>query len=202
MDKTLRSALILLLITALAGLLVGLAHQLTSEPIRLAREREKTEALRRALPAADTFRPFETGTPLPGVLSVEEGVADERTVGLCVLLDSSGYAGPIRLLVGIDTDGAITGLEILSLSETPGLGSNAAEESFRERFKGASAPLAVTRNTPGAGEIEALSGATITTKAVVDGVNLALELFSNDLSRAIGREKDGARAVPAGGETE
>lgn len=176
MGNAFRPAWVLLAVTALTGLLLGFVQNITAEPIRLTRERERAEALRRALPAAETFRPLE-GAAIPGTVSVEEALVGERLVGLCVTVDTAGYGGDVRLLVGIDNDGAVTGLEVLSHSETPGLGAKAAEGAFRAHFSGMTGPVEVTKQEPRVNEIEAISGATITTRAVADGVNRALEVF-------------------------
>lgn len=176
MGNALRPAWILFIVTALTGLLLGFVQNLTAEPIRLTRERERAEALRRALPGAETFRPLEGGD-FPGVVSVEEALAGGVSVGFCVTLDTAGYGGEIRLLVGIGSDGAITGVEILSHSETPGLGAKAADESFRAPLKGMTGPVEVTKQQPRTNEVEAISGATITTRAVADGLNRALDVF-------------------------
>ncbi|QTX32256.1 RnfABCDGE type electron transport complex subunit G [Aminithiophilus ramosus] len=176
MGNALRPAWILFIVTALTGLLLGFVQNLTAEPIRLTRERERAEALRRALPAAESFRPVENGD-FPGIVSVEEALAGGDSVGLCVTLDTAGYGGEIRLLVGIGSDGAVTGVEILSHSETPGLGAKAAGEAFRDPLKGMTGPVEVTKQQPRANEVEAISGATITTRAVADGLNRALDVF-------------------------
>lgn len=176
MGSTYRPALILLIVTAVTGVLLGFIQSLTAEPIRLTRERERAEALRRALPEAETFRPVE-GDPSWAVVSVEEGLAGDRLVGYCITVDAPGYGDDIRLLVGVDGEGTVTGLEVLSHAETPGLGAKAAEEPFRAHFRGMTGPVEVTKQQPGPNEIEAISGATITTRAVADGVNRALEIF-------------------------
>ena len=176
MGKTFRPAWILFAVTALTGLLLGFVQNLTAEPIRLTRERERAEALRRALPTAESFRSFDGATP-SDVVSLEEALVGGESAGLCVTLDRAGYGGEIRLLVGINNDGAITGVEILSHAETPGLGANAADEAFRAPLRGMTGPIEVTKQEPRDNEVEAISGATITTRAVVDGLNRALEVF-------------------------
>ncbi len=75
------------------------------------------------------------------------------------------------MVVGIAADGAVSGVSIISMSETSGLGANAAKEGFRSQFAGKSGTLAVNKD---GGEIDAITGATITSRAVTRGVNAAL----------------------------
>lgn len=89
--------------------------------------------------------------------------------------DSKGYGGDVSVTVGVDTEGVVTGIVPGDLSnETPGLGQNAQKESFKKQFVGKSGQLAVTKD---GGDIQALTSATITSRAVTSGVNKALTQF-------------------------
>ena len=94
--------------------------------------------------------------------------------------ESKGYGGTIQVMTGISTEGDVTGVVILSHAATPGLGANAEKENFRDQFK-QPAPengLDVVKYQPPAeGQIEAMTGATITSKAVTSAVNLAIEQY-------------------------
>lgn len=92
--------------------------------------------------------------------------------------ENKGYGGAVAVTVGIDKDGKITGIVPGDLSqETPGLGQNAAKNSFVKQFAGKSGTLTVVKNNPGESEVQAITSATITSKAVTSGVNAALEKF-------------------------
>ena len=94
---------------------------------------------------------------------------------------SSGYGGTVKVMTGIDTAGSITGVVILSHEETPGLGANAERASFTDQYKQAVPENGITlvkNKTPEAGEVEALTGATITSRAVTDAVNAAIEQYN------------------------
>ena len=111
-----------------------------------------------------------------------------QTCALPILFKTSakGYGGDIDLMVGIDTSGKVTGVSILSISETAGLGMNAKNESFINQYMGKSGTIGVSKNGASDTEIQALTGATITSKAVTSAVNTALSLYSQ-----IGGEKVG-----------
>ena len=84
---------------------------------------------------------------------------------------AKGYGGTVSVMVGIGTDGAITGLEILSHAETPGLGANAVKPDFKDRFIGKSGELTVDKTSNEGQNVQAITAATITSKAVVSAVN-------------------------------
>ncbi len=98
--------------------------------------------------------------------------------GYIFTTEHNGYGGPVSVMTGIDPQGKILAVEILDVSgETVGLGQNAAKPDFTEQFKGKSGQLQVSK-TAGEDEIQALTGATITSAAVTDAVNTALQLFA------------------------
>lgn len=84
-------------------------------------------------------------------------------------------------MTGVDNGGAITGVELLEISETAGLGMNAQKESFRDQFQGLSGSIGVAKSAAGEGEITALTGATITSRAVTNAVNQALALYQSEI---------------------
>lgn len=169
----------LLLITLIAGLLLGLTDAVTREPIKAQVELEANEARQAVLPEAESFEAVDArqlDTPADEVFA---GMAGGDIVGYTVKLASSGYGGDIVMTVGVKADGTIGGVRINSHSETPGLGAKAQEDAFIGQYSGKAAdqPLNVVK-TPAQdpGDIQAITGATITTRAVTDGVNQAVQL--------------------------
>jgi electron transport complex protein RnfG len=165
---------ILLVITAVCAGLLSTVSNIT-KPI-VAAEKEKSEkiAMQALLPSAKDFSPY-TLTEDGAIKKVYAGYTEpgnaDSYVGAVVTVASEGYGGTVELLVGIDETCHITGIQVLSHSETPGLGANAEKDSFRSQFEGKKAPLTVTKTTPGDVEIQAITGATITSNAVVLAVN-------------------------------
>ena len=88
------------------------------------------------------------------------------------MVTPSGFGGEISMAVGVDKSGAVTGVSIIQMSETSGLGANAQRESFRSQYVGKSGSVALKKQ---GGEIDALTGATVTSTAVTKGVNAALQ---------------------------
>ncbi|MCR4925837.1 MAG: FMN-binding protein [Clostridiales bacterium] len=102
---------------------------------------------------------------------------DSNVIGTVVVSASKGYGGDVKIMTGVDADGKVTGVEILDINETAGLGMNAKGEDFRKQFIGKSEKISVIKNKSAEGnEIVALTGATITSKAVTNAVNIALSV--------------------------
>lgn len=163
----------LLLITAVMAGLLALVNSVTAGPIAAA-QREKTEkalsgVLREGVELGEQLESFPDETGLvEGVYKTSDGYVVEVT--------PSGYGGEIHMVVGVDGACTVTGIQIVTHSETASLGANAAADhaagrSFREQFLGTKGQLAVTKD---GGSIDALTGATMTSRAVTQGVNAAL----------------------------
>ena len=93
---------------------------------------------------------------------------------------ASGYGGTVSVMTGIDAEGSITGVVILSHDETPGLGANATKSSFLDQYlqPAPEGGLSVVKyQTPSDGQIEAMTGATVTSTAVTNAVNQAIEQY-------------------------
>lgn len=107
-----------------------------------------------------------------------EGYDDSKNVvGYVFTTSAKGYGGDIVTMVGVKADGVVSGLDFLSISETAGLGMNADSDDFKSQFVGKSGVIGVNKATSSDTEIQALTGATITSKAVTEAVNIALELY-------------------------
>ncbi len=170
-------ALVLFVITAVVALLLGLTNQLTADKIAERQELELTEARQAVMPDADAFTKVE-GSFDETVSEVYAATKGGETVGYCVSVNPNGFGGPIGMVVGVSLDNTVEGVTITSLSETPGLGSKAQDEAFYGQYVGkqADSPLAVIKSgSPADNEIVAISGATITSAAVTNGVNTAVE---------------------------
>lgn len=108
-----------------------------------------------------------------------EGLSDDGSVsGYVFVTSAKGYGGDISVMVGVLSDGTVAGVNILSINETAGLGMNAKNQSFLDQFLGKSGEIGVAKNNPSDTEIQALTGATITSRAMATAVNTALSLYA------------------------
>lgn len=191
----LKDAGILLVITLAAGLLLGLVYQITKEPIAIQKEKAKQEACREVFNDAAEFE--EMGLAEPDAHTwAEEGFLEESVDEVMAAKDASGnilgyvitvttkegYGGDIRFTIGIRQDGYVNGISILDISETAGLGMR-AEDVLKPQFADKNAERFEYTKSGAASEnqIDAISGATITTNAVVNGVNAGLYYFQTEL---------------------
>ncbi len=170
-----RLTITLFAITLVVAALLGLVNAVTAEPIAQAAA-ERTAAAMASVLTFDTYEEVAFTDETGLVQTVWQASADGAVCGFVAEVTPSGFGGAISMIVGIGTDGTVTGISITDHDETSGLGAVAAAdttagETFRAQFAGASGALAVTKD---GGTIDALTGATITSRAVVDGVNAAL----------------------------
>ena len=157
---------------------LSVVYNYTLEPIEVNRLRKQEAAMRAVLPQASDFREIQTERS-GSLVAVFEGLDSGTQVGFVVSLSQPGYSGNIDLMVGIcATDERITGMRIVRHSETPGLGALAARADFYRRFDNRSlVPLSVVKTTPGEHDIQAITASTITTRAITDAVNEAVEWY-------------------------
>ena len=171
MRKVIVLGLKLFLLAAVAGLALGLTNMITAPAIQVQAEQAADAARRAVLPTAETF----TAQTVPeGMKDAYAGYdASGAMVGKTGTIVTKGYGGEIEITVGLDLNGAITGVSIggSSFSETAGLGARAKEAWFGEQYTGKTTPIALVKDR---GEIDAITSATITSRAVTNAVNDAV----------------------------
>ncbi len=167
-------AAVLLVITGVVAGLLGATNSITAPLIAENNEKALQSALQALIPDGE-FEEIEANDP-NGVVRAVYKAADDK--GYCVEAAPGGFGGPIDMIVGINADGTLAGIKILSMTETPGLGAKASDEAFAGQYVGAPADgsLAVTKD---GGSIEAITGATITSRAVTNGVDAACEYVAS-----------------------
>ena len=179
----------LLIISAVAALLLALTNSVTASTIAQRNEQANAEARKLVLESAQDFEQVKDvksdnskGVEVSEIYEAKD--ASGNTVGYTLKVLPSGYGGTIELMVGIDSvKGQVSGINVVSNSETAGLGAKATNPEFSDQYKGKPLEeLSVLKNgTPGDTEIKAISGATITSTAVTNGVDAAIEVYNNSL---------------------
>ena len=182
MKDIVKPAVILFIITAIAGALLGTVQAVTAPAIEEQIIKTENLAMQEVLSDADSFEILKDAKYEGTVSKVNKGLAGGEEVGYVISVAPSGFSGAIGLMVGISTDGTLQGIKVLTHAETPGLGALATEPSFNEKFAGKTEfPLAVIKNgEPKENEVVAITSATITTKAITDGVNEAYDWFESN----------------------
>lgn len=166
--------LVLTIIAVVAGSLLAFANQITEEPIRQQNLEKTHGALTELFPEADGFEEI-TLSEGDELLSAYTAVKAGQTIGYAATIASQGYAGPVEVVTGLDTAFALRGIRVggSGFKETEGLGSRAKEPTFTDQFQGKTPPLRLGQ------EIEGISGATVTSSAVVEGVNQVSDWVQN-----------------------
>ena len=159
----------------LAALILAVVSQLTAEPVRQAKLRNELQMLKELdLPEFDN----DMTTDVFNVNGVEymAAVKNGKIVGFAARSQSSsGYSGKLKSLISFDVKGNILAVQVVEHKETPGLGANCTNDDFKDEFIGLSRDIKVVKSNPSGNQIDALSSATVTTKAVTKGVNDALK---------------------------
>jgi len=179
----------LLIISAIAALLLAFTNNVTADTIAKRNEQANAEARKLVLESAQDFEEVKDvktdnskGVEVSEIYEAKD--ASGNTVGYTLKVLPSGYGGTIELMVGIDSaKGQVSGINVVSNSETAGLGAKSTDPEFSDQYKGKPLEeLSVLKNgTPGDTEIKAISGATITSTAVTNGVDAAIEVYNNSL---------------------
>lgn len=190
----LSGALVLLAITLLAGLLLSAVHELTRDPIAQA-DREAKEAAYRQVYSGAAYAELENGAERVAAFNdalaagtydadgvsyqralVEEALYVQNDAGqtegfVLTVLSKSGYNGEIRLALGVAADGSVRGMQVLAHSETAGFGARCEEPEYLKTFVGDAA----------VDDVDAITGATYTTKAIREAVGAALCFVQSEL---------------------
>lgn len=169
--EIIKVSVILFAITAVAAAVLAGVNSVTAPKIieneRIAQE----EAMKAVLPEAESFEKLDIS---PDENSTILEIYDAKDAGVAVKAAPSGYGGKISMIVGIDNEYKVTGIEIISHSETASLGAKCTSEEFKSQFAGKTEGLEVVKNGAKDNQIDAISSATVTSKAVVRGVNDAI----------------------------
>lgn len=178
--EQLRLVVVLALICAVSGGILALVNRVTEPRIKEQAEQAVKRSLAFCLPGADEFQE-EHVIPVSQqadkeVLAVFRGISDGVPAGVVVNVEVRGYGGEVGLMVGITEEGRVAGIKVLNHAETPGLGSKITGEKFLEQqaFREAGLEYSPALTQDG-GDVQAVAGATISSRAVVRGINRALE---------------------------
>lgn len=199
-NKIVKDALLLTLITLVSGCILGLVYQITKAPIAQAQEDATQTAYKEVFEDADSFEKYVAFSADDAAAALEEATTadydymNDDTINGCVeakdasgntlgyvitITTHAGYGGDITFSIGVQNDGTLNGYSITTINETAGLGMKSKEPAFENQFNDKNVEeFAVTKTgSTSDSEIDAISGATITSKAVTNGVDAGLVYF-------------------------
>lgn len=184
MKDIIKLGLILFTFCAIAASALMLTDQVTAAPIQKQIDQANELARKSVFSEADAFEPLapaelnELKADFKILQEVFYAKKGGEVIGFVVKTTPSGFSGAIEVTTGISVDEKLTGVRIGSMTETPGLGDLAKKPDFYDQYndKSTKTEIGVNKSTPGENEIQALTGATITSRAVTLGVNTAVQV--------------------------
>lgn len=187
MREIVHLALRLLAFCLAAGLLLAATNALTKGPIAYQADLTAQSARKQVLTEASSFQKISDGgdPDYPHLTAVYEGVDKDGVVGYTFSLSPMGFKAVIEMTLGINKEGAITALSVDSQSETAGLGTKITTDSYLRQYQGAAADSATLTE-----QIDGITGATVTSKAVVSAVGEAVSYAERELG-LVGRADAG-----------
>ncbi|MCR4745005.1 MAG: RnfABCDGE type electron transport complex subunit G [Lachnospiraceae bacterium] len=186
MSKEVKNTIIITVFALVSGLALGLVHQVTAGPIAAQKQKALNEAYSAVISEASNFTDMgieayddaDHNAQISSVLSAED--ASGAAAGYVVnVVSHGGYGGDIEFSVGIKNDGTIENISITAISETPGLGMKAqTEPDFINQFLGQSTDTAFALGD----NVTAITSATFTSRCMTNGINAALQYYTNNLA--------------------
>lgn len=178
MKYYLQLTITLLIFCAVGSGILAFVNAKTAPVIAERKLKESIAAREALMPQADFERhTAKADSSFEYYIAYNKGTKDIK--GYTFLASQNGYAAPVKTMVGIDQDFKITSIQVVEQNETPGLGTNATQSFFTDQFKGKTeAELMVDKD---GGKIKALSGATITSRAVTNSIRTSIAVLRLDL---------------------
>lgn len=166
-NSILKIALNLTFACIISGIIIGLVYYFTADIAKQKKIELQNLALQSIVEGADKY------TPIPGKPGCYTATKGDQLIAYIIPAESKGYAGAVKLLVAVGPDNKIIKYSIIESKETPGLGDKAAQPQFADQFTGKTgADMKVNKD---GGPIQAISGATITSRAVTQAVKNAVD---------------------------
>ena len=161
--------------------LLGTVYAVTKAPIEASELAKVNAAISAVTPAFDSI-PSEAVRTLDDGAQIYTSRMGGQVVGYAIKVSTSGFGGPLTIMVGFTPDGTVYNTSVISHSETPGLGAKLVDENCapRVQVKGKNPSTNKITVTKDGGEIDAITASTITSRAFLKGVNAAYEVFKNN----------------------
>ena len=182
-DTLLNMFVALFVICVVAGGVLGVVYNATKDPIAAAETAKRTEAIKNVLPEFNELKETKVKSAMedidiPFYLAYD---ADNNFIGAAVeTFTNKGFSGNVSLMVGVLADGTINNISVLQHAETPGLGSKMTEPSFKDQFNEKNPASFNFKVKKDGGDVDAITAATISSRAFCDAVNRALSTFENN----------------------
>lgn len=194
MKEILKLMLVLTTICFVAALALARVYELTREPIAYQKRLEVLRAIRAVLPDIDNepdkdavrLQLREATKDESREITFFRGRLDDKLTGVAfVVVSREGYGGTIEIMLGVDPQGSILGVEILTHLETPGLGAKIVQKPFTQQFVGRNLENTKWAVRKDGGDLDQITGATISPRAVVEAVQEGLEIYQKNQGKIL-----------------
>jgi electron transport complex protein RnfG len=191
MKELFKLTVVLTIICSLAATALALVYTITKEPIAYQQRLKKLKAIKAVQPDYDNepdqdFVDLKTDGSAEVLTRFYITKKGETPTGVVFMVSAVGYGGTIDLMVGLNPEGSITGVQVLRHTETPGLGAKITEEKFLKQFIAKNVQDTNWALKKEGGDIDQISGATISPQAVVKALSGGLTLFSDNKDKILG----------------
>ena len=191
MKELFKLTIVLTIICSLAATALALVYTITKEPIAFQQRLKKLKAIKAVQPDYDNepdqdfvdLKIDESSDALTRFYKTKKG---ETPTGVVFMVSAVGYGGTIDLMVGLNPEGTITGVQVLRHTETPGLGAKITEDKFLHQFTAKNVQNTNWTLKKEGGDIDQVSGATISPQAVVKALSEGLVFFSENKDKILG----------------
>ncbi len=178
----------LLVVTLVSSTSLGFIYEVTKAPIAAAEAARKVEAVNKVVSGYDNNPVndmYKVASPYEGdSLECYPAKKDGKLVGMAIrTLTKKGYGGTIWLMVGFNAGGKINDIEVLQQKETPGLGQKMTTPEFKDQFKGIDPSTFKIKVKKDGGDVDAITAATISSRAFCDAVNTAVDAFNKGVKK-------------------
>ncbi|MCE5194906.1 MAG: RnfABCDGE type electron transport complex subunit G [Nitrospiraceae bacterium] len=184
MREMLKITFSLVIIFVIAGFIMASVFAITAPVIKEKKEQEETLARKAMMPDADAIVEAGEWKPFGKKGKYFEGKKNGETIGYLITTYGKGYSSYINVLVSVDKEMKVKGISILGHGETPGLGDEIEQEYFKKRFESKMIDQLEVVKVEGTDKIQAISGATISSRAVTNSVKDAVKLLKEKYSGA------------------
>ncbi|MDH7498839.1 MAG: FMN-binding protein [candidate division NC10 bacterium] len=163
-----------LMICILALMSLSWVDEARTEAASGSQEKERAALLAKVFPTAERFETVDKG-----FIKYEVAYQGEERIGAAFYTEGKGYGGPMRVMVGIDPQGKVVEVILISHQETLGLWTQQVDQEFRSQFRGKSRPFILKRDDP-SGNLDGVTSATVTCRAIIGAVEEALRIFKQE----------------------
>ncbi len=183
-ENILNLVIVLTIICAISALALAYVYNLTKEPIAKQKRLEMIKAIKSVLPKNVVNDPLKDKIKIDGKIVYIGKDSSGKVVGVAFkCVSNEGYSGKIEIMLGLKKDGTINAIQILSHSETPGLGAKIEQPWFKKQFEGRNLKNTKWKVKKDGGDIDQISGATISPRAVTKAVYQGLLFFDKNKSK-------------------